>query len=113
MNGVVFQTSAMMITAKELKRSPNQALSSAIERQAVDEAGVGLEREQPGERGDDGDDPVWDQDRGAHDPAAEDRPVHDERDHHAEHELDRDRDHRDEQRVEDVLPPQRRVSTAS
>ena len=30
MNGVVFQTSAMMITAKELKRSPNQALSSAI-----------------------------------------------------------------------------------
>ena len=30
MNGVVFQTSAMMITAKELKRSPNQAMSSAI-----------------------------------------------------------------------------------
>ena len=30
MNGVVFQTSAMMITANELKRSPNQALSSAI-----------------------------------------------------------------------------------
>jgi hypothetical protein len=30
MNGVVFQISAMMITANELKRSPNQALSSAI-----------------------------------------------------------------------------------
>ncbi len=30
MNGVVFQISAMMITAKELNRSPNQALSSAI-----------------------------------------------------------------------------------
>jgi hypothetical protein len=30
MNGVVFQTSAMMITAKALKRSPNHALSSAI-----------------------------------------------------------------------------------
>ena len=30
MNGVVFQTSAMMITANALKRSPNQALSSAI-----------------------------------------------------------------------------------
>ena len=30
MNGVVFQTSAMMITAKALKRSPNQSLSSAI-----------------------------------------------------------------------------------
>ena len=30
MNGVVFQTSAMMITAKELKRPPNQSMSSAI-----------------------------------------------------------------------------------
>ena len=30
MNGVVFQTSAKMITAKELKRSPNQFLSSAM-----------------------------------------------------------------------------------
>ena len=29
MNGVVFQTSAMMITANALQRSPNQALSSA------------------------------------------------------------------------------------
>jgi len=29
MNGVVFQTSAMITTASELKRSPNQALSSA------------------------------------------------------------------------------------
>ena len=66
MNGVVFQTSAMMITASELKRSPNQALSSAMNGQLVDEAGVGVERELPGERGDDGDDPVGDQDRGAH-----------------------------------------------
>ena len=30
MNGVVFQTSAMMITANELNRSPNHALSSAM-----------------------------------------------------------------------------------
>ena len=30
MNGVVFQTSAMMITAKELKRPPNQSISSEI-----------------------------------------------------------------------------------
>src|ERR1044072_5507649 len=30
MKGVVFQTSAMMITAKELKRSPNQSISSEI-----------------------------------------------------------------------------------
>ena len=30
MNGVVFQISAMMITANALQRSPNQALSSAI-----------------------------------------------------------------------------------
>lgn len=30
MNGVVFQTSAMMITAKALNRSPNQAMSSSI-----------------------------------------------------------------------------------
>ena len=29
MNGVVFQTSAAMITAIALQRSPNQALSSA------------------------------------------------------------------------------------
>ena len=29
MNGVVFQTSARMITKKALKRSPNQSLSSA------------------------------------------------------------------------------------
>ena len=41
-------------------------------------------------------------------PAAEDRPVHDQRDHHPERELDRDRDHGDEQRVEDVLPPEAR-----
>ena len=30
MNGVVFQTSAMMITANALNRSPNQSLSSAM-----------------------------------------------------------------------------------
>ena len=30
MNGVVFQISARMITAKELKRPPNQSMSSAI-----------------------------------------------------------------------------------
>ena len=30
MNGVVFQTSAMMITAQELKRPPNQSISSVI-----------------------------------------------------------------------------------
>ena len=30
MNGVVFQTSAAMITESALKRSPNHALSSAI-----------------------------------------------------------------------------------
>ena len=30
MNGVVFQTSAAMITANEVKRSPNQLKSSAI-----------------------------------------------------------------------------------
>ena len=38
-------------------------------------------------------------------PAAEDRPVHDERDQHAEHELDRDREDRDHERVEHVRPP--------
>ena len=30
MNGVVFQTSAVIIAANELKRSPNHALSSAM-----------------------------------------------------------------------------------
>ena len=44
----------------------------------------------------------------AHEAAAEDDPVHHQRQAHAEHELDRDADHRDDHRVEHVLPPDRR-----
>ena len=92
MNGVVFQISAMMITASELMWPPNQFFSSAIKRQVVDEARVRGEGELPGEGGDHGDDPVGDQDHGADRAAGEDRPVHDQRDHHPQHQLDRDRD---------------------
>ena len=80
MNGVVFQTSVAMITKKEPVRVANGGPRVADQRQLVDEARSRVERELPGERGDDGDDPVGDQDRGAHRPAAEDRAVHDERD---------------------------------
>ena len=49
MNGVVFQTSAMMITAMALQWPPNQALS--MPSAGFDEAGVGREGELPRERG--------------------------------------------------------------
>ena len=98
MNGVVFQTSAMMITARELMWPPNQALSIPS---------AGSTKPVPGEKAnchanaaDNRDDPVGDQDRGANHSAPEDRPVHDQRDQHPQRQLDRDRDRRDDHGVE-------------
>ncbi len=95
MNGVVFQTSAMMITAIEQNLSPNHALSSAMNGSSLTKPVSGRESELPGEGRDHGDDAVRDQDGGAHHPAPEYRLVHDQRDDHAQRQLEGDRDHRD------------------
>ncbi len=52
-----------------------------------------------------GDDAVRDQDGGAYDALAEDRPVHDQRQGHAQHELDRHRDDGDRQGDGEGRPP--------
>src|SRR6516225_4190658 len=59
----------------------------------------------PAVRGGHGHDPVGDQDDGAHRAPGEDRPVHQDREQHAEDELDGDRDHRDDQRHDKRVPP--------
>ena len=74
MNGVVFQISAMMITASELMWPAEPVFFVGDQRQVVDKSRFIGEGELPGEGGDHGDDPVGDQDDGADDPAAEDRP---------------------------------------
>ena len=61
----------------------------------------------PRVRGDHGHDPVRDQGDRAQRAAGEDHAVHGDRQQHAEHELDRDADHRDDHRVQHVLPPDR------
>ena len=90
MNGVVFQTSARMMTAIACHGGSSGAVV------AEQRARRGSRARRPGvlpaEGGDDGDDPVRDQDRGAHGARGEDRAVHHERERHAEHQLDRHRD---------------------
>ena len=67
MNGVVFQISDRQMTTSDGQRSPNQSVSPrpGPRQPVVDEAGVEGEGVLPGEGGDDGDDPVGDEDRRA------------------------------------------------
>ena len=108
MNGVVFQTSAMMITANELNRSPNQALSSAISGRLLTKPVSGVNANCQAKAATTVTIPYGIRTEVRSTPRPKIARCIDERDQHAEGQLDRDRDDRDEQGVENVLPPQRR-----
>ena len=65
--------------------------------------------EAPGERCDDRDDPVGNEDGGAHRGPADEGPVHDEGDDHSEDQFDGDADDGDDEGVGHRLPPQARA----
>ena len=98
MNGVVFQTSA------RIDHEERAGTGASVERVGVsgraalgDEAAVaGSNANRQANAATTVTMPYGISDGGADQPAAEDRPVHDQRDQHAEHELDRHRDDRDE-----------------
>ena len=102
MNGVVFQISETMIAKMACGKSPNQFVSSAMNgsqpNQPFTKPLLRRERELPGERGDDGDDPVGDQDRGPHHSTGEDDLVHHHREREADDQLDGHRDDHDHAR---------------
>ena len=101
MNGVVFQTSAMMIAHRAAHSSLVQRMLRAEER--VDDA-VGGEDEEPQLRGDGGGDRPRHQHRRAEQAAAAEGAVHDEGHPEPEHGLERDGDDREEERVADRGP---------
>ena len=101
MNGVVFQISDMMMTKRLVPCWANQLRSVLIpgtqREPVVDVPRVDVERVEPRERRDHGDDPVGHQDRRAEQPAELlDRAVHDEREREPEEQLDHHGDDRDE-----------------
>ena len=103
MNGVVFQTSAITTTPSAGNWCGQRR--AAVRQQVGQIPGAGRPGVVPAVGRGDRDDAVRDEHRGAHQPLADQGPVHHQRQRQAQHELDRHRSHRDRQRHRERRPP--------